>query len=192
MGFFVLFCFHCYVQTTQILRKLASILFFWVPWFVLFEVTKYTIPWTTNDKLCQMYYTFLSRLSFKQSTPNHLLLDSAPNLGPLISRWKINKFENCWYRSVRILEVLKLLFQQPLNLSSSQWDMRGPILGALSKNRWLGVLYISERARHQTSSAFVSITNGSDKSRAIVRRQKASIWRFFLRALGTWLPEYYI
>ncbi len=27
--------------------------------------------------------------------PDHLLLDSAPNLEPLISRWKINKFENC-------------------------------------------------------------------------------------------------
>jgi hypothetical protein len=26
---------------------------------------------------------------------DHLLLDSAPNLGPLIFRWKINKFENC-------------------------------------------------------------------------------------------------
>jgi hypothetical protein len=24
-----------------------------------------------------------------------VLLDSAPNLGPLISRWEINKFENC-------------------------------------------------------------------------------------------------
>jgi hypothetical protein len=31
-------------------------------------------------------------------------LDSAPNLGPLISRWEINKFENCWYKSFRILE----------------------------------------------------------------------------------------
>jgi hypothetical protein len=29
------------------------------------------------------------------TTPDHLLLDSAPNLGPLISRWEINKFENC-------------------------------------------------------------------------------------------------
>ncbi len=37
--------------------------------------------------------------------PDHLLLDSAPNLGPLISRWQINKFENCLYKSVRILEV---------------------------------------------------------------------------------------
>jgi hypothetical protein len=68
--------------------------------------------------------------------PDHLLLDSAPNLGPLISRWEINQFENCWYKSVTILEVLKLLFQQFLNLSSSQRDMSGAILGALSNNRW--------------------------------------------------------
>jgi hypothetical protein len=27
--------------------------------------------------------------------PDHLSLDSAPNLGPLISRWEISKFENC-------------------------------------------------------------------------------------------------
>jgi hypothetical protein len=26
--------------------------------------------------------------------PDHLLLDGAPNLGPLISRWEINKFKN--------------------------------------------------------------------------------------------------
>ncbi len=26
---------------------------------------------------------------------DHLLFDSAPNLGPLISRWEINKFEYC-------------------------------------------------------------------------------------------------
>jgi hypothetical protein len=71
-----------------------------------------------------------------QIHPDHLLLDSAPNLGPLISRWEIKNFENCWNKSVRILEVLKLLFQQVLNLSSSQQDMSGPILGNLSKNRW--------------------------------------------------------
>jgi hypothetical protein len=29
------------------------------------------------------------------STPDHLMLNSAPNLGPLMSRWEINKFENC-------------------------------------------------------------------------------------------------
>ncbi len=61
--------------------------------------------------------------------PDHLFLDSAPNLGPLKSLWEINKFENCWYKSVsRTLEVLKLLFQQFLNLSSSQRDTSGPIL----------------------------------------------------------------
>jgi hypothetical protein len=27
--------------------------------------------------------------------PNHLLLDSAPNFGRLISCWGINKYENC-------------------------------------------------------------------------------------------------
>jgi hypothetical protein len=34
----------------------------------------------------------------------------APNLGPLISRWKINKFENCWFKSVRISEVYTKAF----------------------------------------------------------------------------------
>jgi hypothetical protein len=53
----------------------------------------------------QYYYT----------TPDHLLFDSAPNLGLLISHLEINTFENCWYKSVRILEVLKLLFQQVPN-----------------------------------------------------------------------------
>jgi hypothetical protein len=70
-------------------------------------------------------------------TPDHLLLDSAPNFGPLKPHWEINKFENCWYKSVTILEVLKLLFQQFPNLSSSQQDMSGPILRNLSNNRWL-------------------------------------------------------
>ncbi len=39
---------------------------------------------------------------------------------------------------VKILEVLKLLFQQFLNLSISQRDMSGPILEDLSNNRWSG------------------------------------------------------
>jgi hypothetical protein len=70
--------------------------------------------------------------------PINLLLDCAPNLGPLVSRWEIKKIENCGCKSVRILEVLKLLFQQFLNSSSSQRDMSGPILGDLSNNRWSG------------------------------------------------------
>ncbi len=82
--------------------------------------------------------------SWWKNTPDHLLLDSAPNLGPLISRWEINKFENGWYKSDKILEVLKLLFQQILNLSSFQWDISGPILRALSNNRWSwGIIWSS-------------------------------------------------
>ncbi len=80
-----------------------------------------------------------SKLETKLVSPDHLLLDSAPNLAPLISRWEINKFKNCWYKSVRILEVLKIFFQQFLNLSSFQRGMSGPISGDLSNNRWLGV-----------------------------------------------------
>ncbi len=81
---------------------------------------------------------FANSVLFIFGTPDHLLLDSAPDLGPLIARWEVNKFENCWYKSVRIL-VLQILFQQFLNLSSSQRDMSGPILGDLSNNRWSGV-----------------------------------------------------
>jgi hypothetical protein len=77
-------------------------------------------------------------LSHEQEPPDRPILDSASNLGQLIFRWEINKFKNCWYNSVRILEFLKLLFQQFLNLSSSQRDMSGPILGHLSKDRWSG------------------------------------------------------
>jgi hypothetical protein len=54
---------------------------------------------------------------------------------PIIGQ-EINKFKNCWNKSVRILEVLKLLFKQFLNMSSSQRDMSGPILGDMSNNRW--------------------------------------------------------
>ncbi len=73
---------------------------------------------------------------------DYLLLDSARNLGPFISRWEIIKFENCWYKRVGILEVLKLLFQRFLNFSSSQRDMSGPILGDLSSNRWSGCMFL--------------------------------------------------
>ncbi len=49
------------------------------------------------------FYTYQLRNWLQDCTLNHLLLDSAPNLGPLISRWEINKFENRWYKIVRIL-----------------------------------------------------------------------------------------
>jgi hypothetical protein len=85
-----------------------------------------------------LLYTKIFLVVFLLCYPHHLLSDSALNLGPLISRWETNKFKNCWYKSVRIFKVLKLLFQQFLNLSSSQQHTRmsGPILGHLSNNRW--------------------------------------------------------
>jgi hypothetical protein len=69
---------------------------------------------------------------------DHLLLDSAPNIGPLISRWELDKFRNCWNKSFRTSKILTLLYQQSSNLLISQQDMNGPRLGALSNNRWSG------------------------------------------------------
>ncbi len=43
------------------------------------------------------FCSFVAQNSPKEATTDYLLLDSAPNFGPLISRWKINKFENCWF-----------------------------------------------------------------------------------------------
>jgi hypothetical protein len=91
-------------------------------------------PWVQFTDIGGVCMPFLNP-NFTLVPSDHLLLDCAPNLGPLISCWRINYFENCWYESVRILEVLKLLFQQFLNLSSSQRDMSGPILETLSNNR---------------------------------------------------------
>ncbi len=87
-------------------------------------------------------------------------MDSAPNLGPLISRWEINKFDNCWYKSVRILEALKLLFQQFLNLTSSLRDMNGPILGALSNNRWSWGSQEEKARRYLSTNVFSTVMKG--------------------------------
>ncbi len=70
--------------------------------------------------------------------PDHLLLDSAPNIGPLISRWELDKFKKCWNKSFRTSKIMTLLYQQFSNLFISQWDMSGPRLGALSNDRWSG------------------------------------------------------
>jgi hypothetical protein len=69
---------------------------------------------------------------------DHLLLDSVPNIGPLISRWELDEFKICWNKSSRPSKILTLLYQQFSNLFISQRDMSGPRLGTLSNNRWLG------------------------------------------------------
>jgi hypothetical protein len=68
------------VSATHLLMDMEMIDFpctFHVSWELHFE----------NHLPCQLRTLFLP--------PNHLLLDSAPNPGPLISRWEINKFESC-------------------------------------------------------------------------------------------------
>jgi hypothetical protein len=97
-----------------------------------------TIVMDKSSKTCRKIKASFIFFQTSFLPSDHLLLDSAPNLGPLISRWEIKKFENCRYKSVRIWYALKLLFQQFLNLSSSQGDMSDPRLGALSNNRWSG------------------------------------------------------
>jgi hypothetical protein len=66
---------------------------------------------------------------------DHLLLDSTPSIGPLISRWGLDKFKNHWNKSFRTSKILTLLYQKFSNLLISKRDMSGPRLGALSNNR---------------------------------------------------------
>ncbi len=68
----------------------------------------------------------------------HLLLDSAPNNGPLISCLELDKFQNCWNKGFRTSKILTILYQQFCKLLNSQRDMSSPRLGALSNNRWSG------------------------------------------------------
>jgi hypothetical protein len=97
--------------------------------------------WSKLDHLmlyqptCQPILELLRTLELP---PDHLLLDSAPNIGPLISRWELDIFKNCWNKSFRTFEILTLLYQRFSNLLISQRDMSGPRLGALSNNRWSG------------------------------------------------------
>jgi hypothetical protein len=65
-----------------------------------------------------------------------VFLDSAPNNGPLITRWELDKFIICWNKSFRTSKILTLLYQQFSNLLISQRDMSGPRLGALSNIWW--------------------------------------------------------
>jgi hypothetical protein len=68
-----------------------------------------------------------------QLPPDHLLLDSAPNIGSLISRWELDKFSET--KALEPFKILTLLYQQSLNLLIFQQDMISPRLGALSNNR---------------------------------------------------------
>ncbi len=83
---------------------------------------------------------------------DHLLWDRSPNIGPLISRWELENFKNCWNQRFKTPKILTLLYQQFSNLLISQWDISGPRLGALSNNRWSGVLLLYIPPNHFISS----------------------------------------
>ncbi len=76
---------------------------------------------------------------------DRLSLDRSPNIGPLVSRWELEEFENCRNKSFRTSKILTLLYPQFSNLLISQRDMNGPRLGALSDNRWSGVVHYYSR-----------------------------------------------
>ncbi len=67
--------------------------------------------------------------------PDPPVLDRSPNNEPLISRWELDKFKNCWNKIFRTSKILTLLHQQFSNFLISQRNMGGPRLGALSNNR---------------------------------------------------------
>ncbi len=77
-------------------------------------------------------------LTFLNIPPDHLLLDRSPNIGPLLSRWELDKFKNYWNKIA--FEPLEFwhLYQQFSNWLNSQRDMSGPRSGALYNNRWSG------------------------------------------------------
>jgi hypothetical protein len=89
-------------------------------------------------------YCFFSRDDQKQHIPlDHLLLDKFPNIGPLVSRWELDKFKNCWKNCFRNSKILTLLYQQFSNLLIFQRDMSGPRLGPLSNDRWSSGIPVS-------------------------------------------------
>ncbi len=118
-------------------------------WYSVFTFLIYGVP---SDVLFLDSPKFLNHfaVSFQimlEHTPGHLLLDRSPNIGPLISRWELDKFYNCWNKSFRTAKILTLLYQQSSNLLISQRDMSGPRIGALSTNRWSGGNAQSKRLR---------------------------------------------
>ncbi len=93
------------------------------------------------SRIHKRHEVYADKLTYEALPPDRLLLDSAPNHGPLISCWELDKLENCWNKSFRSSRILKLLYQQFPNLLISQRDMSGPRLGALANKRWSGGIH---------------------------------------------------
>ncbi len=98
---------------------------FWYSTFLFLDSSPYILDYSV--------YISLENWPIKHQLPSDLiLLNRSPNIGPLMSRWELEKFKNCWNNSFRTSRILTLLYQKFSNLLISQWDMSGPRLGALS------------------------------------------------------------
>jgi hypothetical protein len=115
---------------------------------------------TQHHSFTEKIYSYRKKnciwLLFQGTTPDHLLLDRSSNIGPPISRWELDKLKNCWNKSFRTSKILKLMYQQFLNLFISQRDISGPRLGALSNNRWSAV-----RIEHHIKSSTLTCSQDS-------------------------------
>ncbi len=123
---------------------------------------------------------------------DHLLLDSAPDIGPLISRWELDKFKNCLNKNFRTSKILTLLYQQFSNLLISQWDMSGPKLGARSNNRWSGS--ISQYFPSYSSSCIVNDSMEGSKRGQYISREWMKLRRFLnllFISFYTWLSFFF-
>jgi hypothetical protein len=136
---------HLLLDRSHIHRLRASFMTNWwwsstklLYWYCLFYYMIYFFNYCMMLIYCRWYLKVLQYYAH-----DHLLLDCAPNIGPLISRWELDTLKNCWNKSFRTSKFLTLLYHQFSDLLISQRDMSGPRLGALSNNRWLGVVFLN-------------------------------------------------
>jgi hypothetical protein len=148
--------------------------------------------------------------------PNHLLLYRSPNIGPLVSRWELDKFIIWWNKMFRTSKILTLLYQQFSNLLITQRDMSGSRLRALSNNRWWGgSIYCStntfaschqklvcEEPRHNGVDYFFFWIETSNeeiyrmKIEVKLWQNKFKMWKnkFYIwkKKIHTWKKKYYL
>jgi hypothetical protein len=76
-------------------------------------------------------------LLYERVPPDHLLLDSAPNLGPLIFRWEIDKFENFRHKC-QDFRGSKAFVSANFWICQVPNEIRVVHIGDLSNKRWSG------------------------------------------------------
>jgi hypothetical protein len=116
---------HCVPSNTRIFMRIVNDINCWA----------HQTTWVNKLYICRSLMARILSCEIICVPPDHLSLDSAPNIGPPMSRSELDKFKNCWNKSFRISKILTLLHQQFSNLLISQLDMSGPRLGSLSINR---------------------------------------------------------